>query len=205
VIAGVVVGHCESVMATLQLAEEEGGTAAFVRVSPHISPHVSTHVSPHITPRSSPRSSPLSSPHSSARLLVCEDGRPRTWDGVGGTVEERPKSGDSSQNGFRNGSTNSHEEGRKVRFVCIGDWGERTSILDAIAEHWTKHVSEFDFVVALGDNFYYSGVAVDEAGTKELWNEIVGPFRHVDRPWYPIVGKLTVDCSYRLWGKSYGI
>jgi tartrate-resistant acid phosphatase type 5 len=82
-------------------------------------------------------------------------------------------------------------EAVSVKFACIGDWGSRTPALNAVAKHMTDTVDNIDFVVALGDNFYSSGVkSTDDLHWYHVFEE---PFMGVDRPWYPILGNHDWD------------
>jgi tartrate-resistant acid phosphatase type 5 len=73
-----------------------------------------------------------------------------------------------------------------VKFACIGDWGTPTPALNAVAKHMTNTLDDIDFVVALGDNFYFTGVKSTE--DRHWYNVFEEPFRAVDCPWYPILG-----------------
>ena len=68
-----------------------------------------------------------------------------------------------------NNSSGSSSSGGNLRFLAIGDWGgvdhfpyhtkEQMETADGMAKVASEHESEF--VLALGDNFYYAGLKGD--------------------------------------------
>jgi tartrate-resistant acid phosphatase type 5 len=85
------------------------------------------------------------------------------------------------------GETNCLEnQSSRVQFVCIGDWGQRTPSLLGVAKSMASTIHDFQFVVPLGDNFYFSGVKnITDWHWKSVFEE---PFKDVTCPWYPILG-----------------
>ena len=68
----------------------------------------------------------------------------------------------------------------------LGDWGDATGILKNIATVMTERLDSIEFVIALGDNFYFSGV---ESVDDPLWQAVfLKPFNTVPRPFYAVLG-----------------
>ncbi|XP_020797533.1 tartrate-resistant acid phosphatase type 5a isoform X1 [Boleophthalmus pectinirostris] len=83
-----------------------------------------------------------------------------------------------------------------IKFVAIGDWGGVpyppyiTAVQKATAQEMSKVAEQVgaDFVLALGDNFYYKGVdSVDSPRFKETF-ESVYTAKSLKIPWYVLAG-----------------
>ncbi len=78
-------------------------------------------------------------------------------------------------------------EPRKVSFLVIGDWGERSRVQLGVGHQICQQLSltPFHFLAALGDNIYPSGA---ETATDEIWDEVMQSFEGVSCVWHPILG-----------------
>ncbi|XP_008278160.1 tartrate-resistant acid phosphatase type 5a isoform X2 [Stegastes partitus] len=83
-----------------------------------------------------------------------------------------------------------------IRFLAIGDWGGvnyapyTTAVQKATAREMSKVAEQLgaDFVLALGDNFYYKGVnSVDSPRFKDTF-ESVYTAKSLRVPWYVLAG-----------------
>lgn len=92
---------------------------------------------------------------------------------------------------FQNGKNRS-----SVKFLAVGDWGGVpyppyvTPVEEATAQEMGRVAEQMgaDFVLALGDNFYYTGVdSVDSPRFKDTF-ETVYTAKSLDIPWYVLAG-----------------
>jgi O-acetyl-ADP-ribose deacetylase (regulator of RNase III) len=88
------------------------------------------------------------------------------------------------------------DTGPLCSFLAIGDWGDMdmrlTSRLAANMSAWSTAQSgpPPDFILALGDNFYSSGVSsVDDSAFEKRWAQVfVEPYERLQVPWCVILG-----------------
>lgn len=100
-----------------------------------------------------------------------------------------------------------------IKFLAVGDWGGLpyppyiTAVQKATAQEMSKVAEQVgaDFVLALGDNFYYKGVdSVDSPRFKDTF-ESVYTAKSLKIPWYVVAGnhdhagnvKAQIDYSHR--------
>lgn len=77
-----------------------------------------------------------------------------------------------------------------ITFVALGDWGMRTALQHATADtmgQWAR-AANASFVVSVGDNFYWTGVAnASDAQFEETWR-LVYAAPSLQRPWFAVFG-----------------
>ncbi|XP_041099412.1 tartrate-resistant acid phosphatase type 5-like isoform X2 [Polyodon spathula] len=90
-----------------------------------------------------------------------------------------------------------HRNRSSIRFLALGDWGGLpyppylTPIEKATAREMGKVAESMgaDFVLALGDNFYYSGVhSAHDKRFKETFEHVFTADSLEDLPWYVLAG-----------------
>jgi tartrate-resistant acid phosphatase type 5 len=81
-----------------------------------------------------------------------------------------------------------------VTFVAIGDWGQRTPVQSATAASMAKWASSANatFVVSVGDNFYWTGVAnASDPQFDDTWR-LVYSAPSLQRPWLSVFGGFSL-------------
>lgn len=79
----------------------------------------------------------------------------------------------------------------KVRFVGIGDWGEKTATaaLNAVRDGILAEAANIDFVLNAGDNFYTFGVgSTSDAQWTNSWYNRYSIGTKLTVPWFSILG-----------------
>lgn len=82
---------------------------------------------------------------------------------------------------------------RVARFVVISDYGTGSDIQDSVAEHLAKTVHEKNvrFVLALGNNFYPTGVnSTEDSAFRDKWFDIYYDKYKMKVRWYSVLGDL---------------
>ncbi|XP_069783759.1 tartrate-resistant acid phosphatase type 5-like isoform X2 [Narcine bancroftii] len=89
------------------------------------------------------------------------------------------------------------DNSKSVRFLALGDWGglpfkPYTTPVEKNTAHQMGVVAEtmgIDFILSLGDNFYYSGVNnVTDHRFQETFEDIFSANSLKDKPWYVVAG-----------------
>jgi len=84
------------------------------------------------------------------------------------------------------------EEPEKIVFYAIGDWGSPGPEILKVAksmDDYSRNVAKPDFVLALGDNFYPSGVpSVQSKRFDTQWRDIFLHYENLKVKWYVILG-----------------
>ncbi|GAB9464116.1 hypothetical protein Gpo141_00001557 [Globisporangium polare] len=79
----------------------------------------------------------------------------------------------------------------KVRFVGIGDWGEKTATaaINAVRDGILAEAANIDFVLNVGDNFYTLGVSsTSDAQWTNSWYNRYSIGTKLTVPWFSILG-----------------
>lgn len=79
----------------------------------------------------------------------------------------------------------------KIRFVGIGDWGEKsaTAAINAVRDGIFAESANIDFVVSAGDNFYTLGVSgTSDAQWTNSWYNRYSIGTKLTVPWFSILG-----------------
>lgn len=81
--------------------------------------------------------------------------------------------------------------GNDLRFIVMGDWGDDTAAQHQVSGAMGKwcETHQCEFILALGDNFYMSGVySADSDRFKSTWSDIYTHYGIASLPWYVIAG-----------------